>query len=161
MVELLDFVQEQVQEERFYQLPKPLSRKEVRLKAIDEMDLLLIRKRATLYEEWTPEQADIAEREYRYFLKLAVLCPKHKIVPSLLADLMWHCHVLDTRKYHADCQAIFGHYLHHCPSEEDSSVEYAHTQELLQEFFGISFSRKGAYCKDSSKCSVNNCGLGN
>ena len=32
-----------------------------------------------------------------------------------IMDNMWHFHILDTRAYVKDCDAVFGHYLHHYP----------------------------------------------
>ncbi|WP_310619874.1 glycine-rich domain-containing protein [Flexibacterium corallicola] len=35
--------------------------------------------------------------------------------PSREVDILWHTHILFTRKYMGDCDRIFGHYLHHEP----------------------------------------------
>jgi hypothetical protein len=29
---------------------------------------------------------------------------------------VWHAHILDTKKYMVDCQAIFGRFIHHVPN---------------------------------------------
>jgi hypothetical protein len=57
----------------------------------------------------------LAEQEYRRFLALHLAFPDSDIVPCKLVDTIWHQHILDTRAYHEDCDAIFGSYLHHPP----------------------------------------------
>lgn len=36
--------------------------------------------------------------------------------PPTVVDIFWHMHILFTKKYHQDCQDIFGYYLHHDPT---------------------------------------------
>ena len=54
--------------------------------------------------------------EYRRMLELIQRYPNVPAVPSKLVDLVWHEHVLDTRRYHRDSLRMFGEYLHHSPS---------------------------------------------
>ena len=61
------------------------------------------------------EKCDLAEREYRRFLTLKKLYPAAELVPNKVLDEFWHAHILDTASYHKDCEAVFGHYLHHFP----------------------------------------------
>ena len=63
----------------------------------------------------THDELDLAEQEYRRFLALHLVFPEADIVPCKLVDTIWHQHILDTRAYHADCNVIFGDYLHHFP----------------------------------------------
>jgi hypothetical protein len=37
----------------------------------------------------------------------------------LYQDKVWHAHILDTPKYHEDCQRVFGHVMHHLPNYDD------------------------------------------
>ncbi len=30
-------------------------------------------------------------------------------------DEVWHAHILDTRRYAADCDCVFGEFIHHYP----------------------------------------------
>ena len=61
-----------------------------------------------------------------------------------LLDEFWHQHIVDTRKYAADCELLFGKLLHHDPyfginGEEDrASHQRASewTQRLWREAFG-------------------------
>lgn len=66
-------------------------------------------------EGWSKKQCDEVSREYKRYLKLNLLYPEARIVPNLAIDTMWHYHILDTQAYYTDCQAIFGHILHHYP----------------------------------------------
>ena len=64
---------------------------------------------------WSREYADRMELAYRRYLTLLVKYPDETIAPTKDIDKFWHAHILDTLKYSADCQAIFGKYLHHFP----------------------------------------------
>jgi hypothetical protein len=64
---------------------------------------------------WSDELCELAELEYRKFLTLKVLYPKVSLVPSKLVDKFWHEHILDTLSYAKDCEAVFGHFIHHYP----------------------------------------------
>ena len=87
------------------------------LRAIDELDFerikakLLHRHRGAM----TSEAVDRAEAGYRQFLKLAAKYPDVPVVPSEAVDEFWHMHILDTQRYAADCQRIFGYIVHHDP----------------------------------------------
>ena len=62
------------------------------------------------------EEVEIAVEEYRRFLVLKMENPSVKMVPTGLMDKAWHTHILDTRRYAEDCEAMFGRFLHHHPS---------------------------------------------
>lgn len=64
-----------------------------------------------------------AEQEYKLFLQLCLSYPQESLGISKNADSFWHYHILDTRKYMADCDNIFGHYLHHNPNLFEGSDE--------------------------------------
>jgi hypothetical protein len=76
-------------------------------------------------EGWSLEKANAVEKEYRRFLCLMKLFPEEDTAPLVDVDTFWHYHILDTRKYAADCEKVFGCFLHHHPyvgmdgSEED------------------------------------------
>jgi hypothetical protein len=58
---------------------------------------------------------DLMEAEYRKFLALHLAHPGADVVPCKLVDEIWHQHILDTRAYAEDCEALFGGFLHHYP----------------------------------------------
>lgn len=99
-------------------------------------------------ENWTYDQCDSAEIEYKRYLQL---CKKYGkgIVPNKLMDKFWHYHILDTRAYHQDCNTIFGHYLHHFPyfgmrGEQDATDlknAFLVTKERYLETFGEPIAR--------------------
>lgn len=62
-----------------------------------------------------------AEDLYRKFLTLKGMFLDSSIVPPRLADIVWHAHITDTRQYMADCDILFGRYLHHTMYEEGDS----------------------------------------
>lgn len=66
-------------------------------------------------EGWSPEQVKSVERWYRRFLFLAFKYPNVPLVVTRPIDTFWHHHIMDTRKYAADCQSVFGYFLHHFP----------------------------------------------
>ncbi|MFZ2619624.1 MAG: hypothetical protein WAX89_02015 [Alphaproteobacteria bacterium] len=86
--------------------------------------------------------ADIAKAEdlYRKFLQLAHhYRGKQRLVPPALADVIWDAHVTDTKKYMADCYAVFGDMFHHDPSFYQTP-EYTpakrRTVDLYQQHYG-------------------------
>ncbi|HXH74017.1 MAG TPA: hypothetical protein VNJ08_03580 [Bacteriovoracaceae bacterium] len=64
---------------------------------------------------WDLETALSIADMYRAFLYLCKTYTQQVIVPTREVDDFWHLHLLDTRNYIADCENIFGHYLHHFP----------------------------------------------
>lgn len=82
---------------------------------------------------------------YRCFLKLCVLHPSATIVPTRRIDRVWHAHILDTAKYRADCDRVFGRFLDHFPyaglrGEDDERrwrENFVETRRLFAEHFGV------------------------
>lgn len=90
-----------------------------KLQLIEDLDFTMLRQKACLPkpegEGWTPEQAKLAETWYKRYLSVIVTHPNIAHVPNGPIDQFWHRHILDTRRYMDDCQAIFGQYIHHFP----------------------------------------------
>ena len=88
--------------------------------AIQALDLTSVKRRLMdpeLGEGWTPEYADSVEDAYKTYLTM-VAKYQDDAEDLLLAkdvDEFWHTHILQTMKYAADCQAVFGTFLHHDP----------------------------------------------
>jgi hypothetical protein len=93
---------------------------------------------------WSRERTEATEREYRRFLYLMKIFPNELTAPTLDVDRFWHQHILDTRKYAHDCQAIFGYFLHHYPylglnGEQDEALRHRAVErmcELYRQTFG-------------------------
>src|SRR4051794_12962763 len=62
---------------------------------------------------WIDEAISEAEANYRRFLALNLLHPTETLSVNKTLDEYWHAHILDTRKYAADCEMVFGFFLHH------------------------------------------------
>ncbi|HUZ37259.1 MAG TPA: hypothetical protein VMV17_13105 [Streptosporangiaceae bacterium] len=104
---------------------------------------------------------------YRCFLKLCVLHPGTTIVPTRQLDHVWHTHMLDTAKYRADCDQMFGFFLDHFPyfgfrGQEDQRAwqeDFARTRRLFRQHFGAEIGGQPAAsaCRshgDGSACCV-------
>jgi hypothetical protein len=96
---------------------------------------------------WTRDRAEAAEREYRRFLYLVKINPGTPLAPVVDVDEFWHYHILDTKKYAADCHRVFGYFLHHFPyagmrGEEDEEAlnrVAARTRAMYEQEFGMSY----------------------
>lgn len=103
-------------------------------------------------EGWSLERANAVEVEYRRFLTLMKKYPHESTSPLVDVDTFWHYHILDTMKYAADCQAVFGYFLHHFPyigmrGEEDAATLARigqRMQELYEAEFGVAYVRAAA-----------------
>jgi hypothetical protein len=82
---------------------------------------------------------------YRCFWKLCLLQPTATLVPTRELDQVWHTHMLDTVKYRADCDWVFGYFLDHYPyfgfrGPDDQAAwlaDFAATRRLFREHFGV------------------------
>lgn len=101
--------------------------------------------------EWTIDQIEDAEIEYKRYLHLTrhFPYPTYSVVPNKIMDTVWHYHILDTRAYHKDCENTFGHYLHHFPyfglrGESDAKElknQFEKTKEYYLQTFGEELAR--------------------
>jgi hypothetical protein len=92
---------------------------------------------------WDEERVARALQDYKQFLALMHWNPEAFLVPSDDIDDVWHTHVLNTARYQADCETIFGCFQHHTPTFDASEeVQDAHmndreeTLRLFEEAFG-------------------------
>ncbi|MBM3205024.1 hypothetical protein FJZ48_03545 [Candidatus Uhrbacteria bacterium] len=136
--------------------------------ALNSLDLSRIRFKLVHPGEgydWSEEKAVRVERYYKRFLFLTVTSDE-PIVPTEEIDTFWHAHILDTRKYHTDCQQVFGFYLHHFPyfglrGEQDAAnlaYAFARTKCLYQERYGEPYAEMTAIGSDCSDVSCQACG---
>ncbi|TKW61501.1 MAG: hypothetical protein DI628_02450 [Blastochloris viridis] len=87
-----------------------------------------------------------AEDLYRKFLSLIAKFPGTTFVPPRLVDHVWHAHITFTRQYMADCDLLFGSYLHHNPAEEGEEmapVFASLTVPAYQQEYGINLMAYG------------------
>lgn len=99
---------------------------------------------------WTKAKTVRAIARYMAFLGLIYLYPDRPFVPTQEIDAVWHNHILDTTKYHQDCELLFGRYVHHFPyfslrgeaDEQTWERAFAETQTIFKQHFGIAPSDK-------------------
>jgi hypothetical protein len=120
-----------------------------RLRRVDALDLEPIAFKLTCPDAGAAAlnlaDADQGIFLYRCFLKLCLLHPDATIVPTQRIDHVWHTHMLDTSKYRADCQHVFGRFLDHFPyaglrGERDRRAwraAFARTRDLFRLHFGL------------------------
>jgi hypothetical protein len=129
----------------------------VDFKEISELNLDQIKQKLMHVESgegWTQEQANSVEIEYRRFLYLMKKFPNEQTSPAVAVDTFWHYHILDTMKYAADCEHVFGHFLHHYPYVgmvgEDAETEHHSSgermRELYEQTFAVSYNPGAAFC---------------
>lgn len=95
--------------------------------------------------DWSVETCAEVEDLYRKFLALTIRYPERKLCPNGPVDEFWHAHILDTQKYAADCEQLFGEMLHHYPyfgmrgAEDKANLDraFADTVDLFIRHFGV------------------------
>jgi len=91
------------------------------------------------YHKKLVEIASIQYKRYLYLIKK--YGSKYRLPPSVDIDEIWHAHILFTEKYAFDCKKIFGHFVHHRPSDhsqmQNSIKSFADTKKLYKEEFSI------------------------
>jgi hypothetical protein len=126
------------------------------LNAIEALDLEPIKTKlmhVASGEGWSRAKVDALDVEYRRFLYLMHAFPQEETAPTVDVDTFWHYHILDTMKYAADCQAVFGYFMHHYPyvgldTAEEAGMEARggeRMRELYEQTFGESYIRAEAY----------------
>ncbi len=107
---------------------------------ISALDLRGVHNDLMKNEGFTEERADRAITWYRMFLEFVAEHPGKHLAPPGAADLAWHNHILDTRRYFDDCLDLFGGYLHHDP-EAFGTVEFdrgwGFTRDLYADRYGV------------------------
>lgn len=126
--------------------------------SIERLDLSAIKKKLMHRESgenWPAERADAVEKEYKRFLYLMKTFPTESTAPSVDVDTFWHYHILDTQKYAADCEHVFGYFLHHYPyigmegRADDEQVHEAaasRMRDIYEATFGETYQPSAAYC---------------
>lgn len=116
------------------------------LSSIQALDLkFIVDKLSSEHYELATWPRDLAEQVvelYRRFLTLNAKYPGEHFVPTADIDECWHLHILNTKRYHEDCEKVFGHYLHHAPANPDNEQAleeliplFEHTQKRYLETF--------------------------
>ncbi len=112
----------------------------------EDLDLNSVRDALIEKQGWSLERAESARTEYLRFLTLLQKRPGFMLVPWTTAeghddlDQFWHQHILDTARYSADCDRLFGRMIHHNPhvvrGSEHEAEAVLKTQRLYARTFG-------------------------
>jgi hypothetical protein len=113
-------------------------------------------------EGWSPERTAAVETEYRRFLYLMKAFPEEHTSPTVDVDTFWHHHILDTVKYAADCEELFGYFLHHFPyvgmrgTEDREALGRMGDRmaELYQQTFGVAYPGARVQASDAAFCAA-------
>ena len=112
---------------------------------IYSIDFSNILNKMVNHQGWLRKDAEKVCEMYRNFLYLQKKYKgQNQLPPSEEMDEFWHQHILDTKQYRKDCQAIFGEYLDHYPyfgidatsTFSDLESAFEKMQELYMEEFG-------------------------
>ena len=110
--------------------------------AIEALDLAAVKRKVVAEKGWNQATADYAELRYRRFLCMHRLDRGRALVPLPDVDAFWHQHILFTREYAQDCDALFGEFFHHSPASGDKDEAQrrrpvlAETAEFYADIFG-------------------------
>ena len=91
------------------------------------------------------ETLERAEVLYRQFLTLVAKYGKG-IVPPVLVDHVWHAHITFTRQYMADCDMLFGGYLHHDKQDDEAETTSLFNEGTVTKYqseFGVNLYATG------------------
>ncbi|MGS0536415.1 glycine-rich domain-containing protein [Pseudoalteromonas sp. SaAl2] len=108
-------------------------------------------------EQWSLERAEKAILDYQRYMAVTKALGGIQLVPNADIDEIWHMHILDTRAYMQDCNALFGEFLHHYPYfgmlSEENQQQWVDVQAQSEELWHNLFN-ESLYSKDSvaQKC---------
>ena len=130
----------------------------------EDLDLADIKFKLIAEKGWTDARASMIEPQYKAFLFLSGH-GENMLVPSHDVDEMWHAHILDTRKYMADCDAFFGEYIHHYPyfgmrDEEEKKIadrQFTETCLRIEQLVKLENGAITTHGLDASSCSSSSC----
>jgi hypothetical protein len=132
-------------------LPEFVSSLSIGAGTIDKLKILadfdMERERRIVMQEMEIDEyvSLVRLREFKRFFALELLYPNpdHSFVPSIEIDPFWHHLVLDSRRYVALCDKLYGGYVHHtptdtCPGEhaDNAGEKFGYTKSLLDQAFG-------------------------
>ena len=114
----------------------------------EELELNSVRNALMEKQGWPLARAEAARSEYVRFLTLLRQKPGFMLIPWRNKegqddlDQFWHQHILDTEKYVADCNALFGRMIHHNPHVVRGSGDETDAVEKTQRLYARTFGAK-------------------
>lgn len=111
--------------------------------AVSRLDLLRLQlSPVARLQSFAPNGGD-EDLEYRRFLSLKQWYPNQMLVPRGVALQLWQAHILDTRAYRSDCEAVFGRFIDHFPylgAESEADQRELHfAEQLYRELYARHF----------------------
>jgi hypothetical protein len=128
----------------------------------EELQLNSVRDALIEKQGWSLERAEAARAEYVRFLTLLQRRPGFMLIPWLTEegqddlDEFWHQHILDTAKYAADCNALFGRIIHHNPHLLRGSSDEKDAAEKTERLYARTFS-SGSYGRKVKDTDLTGC----
>jgi hypothetical protein len=129
----------------------------------EEVELNSVRDAVMEKLGWDLDRAEAARREYIRFLTLLQMKPGFMLIPwpneqgQDDLDQFWHQHILDTAKYAADCDALFGRMIHHNPHVMRGSGVETDAVEKTQRLYTRTFN-SGSYGRPVDEVWMTGCG---
>jgi hypothetical protein len=129
----------------------------------EELELNSVRDSLIEKQGWTLARAEAARAEYVRFLTLLQRRPGFMLIPwrneegQEDLDQFWHQHILDTVKYAADCNALFGRMIHHNPHVVRGSGDETDAEEKTQRLYARTFG-SGSYGRPVNSAALTSCG---
>jgi hypothetical protein len=98
---------------------------------INRLDLSPVRRKMIEKLGWDSGKTEDVEPEYKRFLDALAHKDTQEVIspPTEEVGEFWHQHILDTRKYRADCERGFGRCMDHTPglaSEQQAEADARH-----------------------------------
>ena len=129
----------------------------------EELELNSVRDALMEKQGWPLERAEAARAEYIRFLTLLQRRPGFMLIPwpnkegQDDLDQFWHQHILDTAKYAADCNALFGRIIHHNPHVARGSEDERDAEKKTQRLYARTFA-SGSYGRQVNSADLTGCG---
>lgn len=128
------------------------------VKRVTAIDFSMQSRKLVEEHNWSVDTCIEVEDLYRKFLALTIRYPERKLCPNGPVDEFWHAHILDTQKYAADCEQLFGEMLHHYPyfgmrgAEDKANLDlaFADTVDLFIRHFGVDPTVGDAHARSCS-----------
>lgn len=110
-------------------------------RVIDSVDVTAYANKAIAEGKMKRSQVREAANEYRHYMLLVWMNNqqgnKQVVVPTELADHIWHQHILDSVPYRRFCDNLIGRYIDHIPGLKKGSTAHKratqHTQQLSRD----------------------------
>lgn len=118
---------------------------ETLLERINALDLSPVSGELVRKDVFYPRHVNGAIVEYRKFLYLQGIHLRQdgegcaNFVPPDEISEVWHAHILMTRKYAADCETVFGRFLHHGYNPSPGTEAYREGIDRFVALYGSTF----------------------